>query len=119
MFNAPTKEQLSRLPDQFATENTKFEDKLVYLHFTIDRCHWWVMEFDGDDTFFGYVMLNGWHQDAELGYFRLSELLAVKLAGIIEVECEPHWLIRPAKDVRLIQEILDLKLSANKRIANL
>ena len=79
MLNAPTSEQLNNVPELYATEDIQLEDKLVHLHFTIDRCHWWAMEFDGKDTFFGYVMLNGWYQDAELGYFQLSELLEVKL----------------------------------------
>jgi len=119
MLNAPRKEQLNSLPDLYSTENISLEDKPVHLHFTIDRCHWWAMEFDGEDTFFGYVMLNGWYQDAELGYFQLSDLKDVKLAGIIEVECEENWLVRPAKDVHLIQEILDFKHHVSKRIANL
>lgn len=119
MLNAPTREQLNKMPWLYATENIQLEDKPVHLHFTIDRCHWWAMEFDGKDTFFGYVMLNGWHQDAELGYFQLSELSEVKLGGVIEVECEPNWHIRPAKDIRLIREILDNQHNAIKRIANL
>ncbi len=119
MLHAPTREQLSKMPDLYSTENIQFEDKLVHLHFTVDRCHWWAMEFDGKDTFFGYVMLNGWHQDAELGYFKLSELSEVMLGGIIEVECDPHWIVQSAGNNGLIREILDLKHYVSNRIANL
>ena len=118
MLNAPTIEQLNKVPDLYSTENIQFKDKLVHLHFTIDRCHWWAMEFDGKDTFFGYVMLNGWYQDAELGYFSLAELEAVKLSGIIEVQCDPHWVVQPAGNNGLIREIIDFKHHVNKRAAN-
>jgi len=35
---------------------------------------WYVLEFDGEDTFFGYVI----GHEAELGYFSLSELESVR-----------------------------------------
>jgi hypothetical protein len=118
MFNAPTLEQLQKVPELYSTENIQFVDKLVYLHFTVDRCHWWAMEFDGTDTFFGYVLLNGWLQDAEIGYFSLAELDAVKLGDKIQVQCDPNWIIQPAGNICLIREALTVKQYINKRAAN-
>jgi len=108
MINAPTREQLNMLPRLYETENIRTEEKVVHMHFTADRCHWWIIEWDGHDTFFGYVLLNGWSQDAELGYFTLSDLLVVKVAGWLEVLNNPFWIPQVAKDVPLIREALRL-----------
>lgn len=118
MINTPTKQQLSKVPDLYATEQIPLEDKLVYFHFTIDKSHWWIMEFDGDDIFFGYVLLNGWLQDAELGYFNFSDLESVKLGGLLEVVNDPTWIIRPVKDIGLIRETLNFKAALAHRFSN-
>lgn len=109
MINAPTLEQLNKLPCLYETAHIALEEKIVYLHFTIDQCHWWAMEFDGEDTFFGYVLLNGWSQDAEFGYFNLSDLLAVKTQGWIEMENDPTWIPRAVKDVVLIRQTMQFQ----------
>ena len=33
----------------------------LYLHFFIGGCDWYVAEYDGDDLFWGYVILNNDH----------------------------------------------------------
>lgn len=111
MINPPTREQLQKLPELYATEKIPFAEKLIHLHFAVDQCHWWAMEFDGHDIFFGYVLLYGLRQDAELGYFTLSELMGIKLAGIMEVIHDPNWTVQQAKDVRLIRETLQFQAS--------
>lgn len=57
------------------------QDKLIYRHFFIGGRAWYVAEFDGDDLFFGYVILNGDYQGAEWGYFSFSELKEIKVNG--------------------------------------
>ena len=59
------------------------------MHFFIGGCDWYVAEFDGKDTFFGFVNLND-PQNAEWGYFTLSELDAINIEGI-EVDRDLHW----------------------------
>ena len=52
------------------------EGAVIYLKF-FDPCSnwtWYVTEFDGKDTFFGFVV----GHDAELGYFSLRELREYK-----------------------------------------
>ena len=117
MINPPSQQQLDKVPSLYETEDTDLEDKLVYFHFIIDKSHWWAMEYDGDDTFFGYVLLNGWLQDAELGYFSLSELQSVNLGGWLEVQNDPTWIIRPVKDIGLIRETLNFKASLHRQLA--
>jgi hypothetical protein len=48
---------------------------------------WYVMEFDGDDTFFGLVQ--GFEK--ELGYFSLSELQSVRGPWGLPIERDIHW----------------------------
>lgn len=117
MINAPTMKQLSRLPRLYETENIRPEEKIVHLHFQLDHCHWWAMEWDGEDTFFGYVLLNGWAQNAEFGYFTLSELLEIKIDGWREVENDPTWIPRAVKDVGLIRETLQFQSFQQSRLS--
>ncbi|MDD5510947.1 MAG: DUF2958 domain-containing protein [Dehalococcoidales bacterium] len=60
-----------RLPPLYSNENNP--DPTVWVKFFYPRGSgtWLATEFDGKDTFFGYVMGLG---DDELGYFSLSEL---------------------------------------------
>ena len=106
MINAPTMEQLNKLPRLYETEHICPGDKIVQLHFILNQSHWWAIEWNGSDTFFGYVLLNGWTQDAEFGYFSLSELLEVKFGGWLEVLQDPFWIPKPMKDIFLIGERL-------------
>ncbi len=48
MWNEPSKERLSRIPKLYATEHSPLKDKIVYLHFFIGGCDWYIAEFDGD-----------------------------------------------------------------------
>lgn len=50
-------------------------DATVYLHLTsISGWHWYLTEFDGDDTFFGYVV--GFEKEwGYVSYLELQELL--------------------------------------------
>jgi hypothetical protein len=69
-----TKEILSKMPKLYANEQV--EDPLVVCKFFTPWTHWtwYVLEYDGKDTFFGFV--DG--DFPELGYFRLSELQNLK-----------------------------------------
>ena len=62
------------LPALYAKENEK--DPLVICKFFLPmtKCTWYAIEFDGNDTFFGYVA----GDFPELGYFSLSELESVE-----------------------------------------
>ena len=100
MWNIPTHERLSRIPRLYATESTPLHNKLVYLHFFIGDSDWYVCEFDGDDLFFGYVILNGDHLNAEWGYFSFSELREISM-NEIEIDCEPEdlWQTKPVSEI--------------------
>ncbi len=88
MWNIPEKSRLDKIPRLYETEHIPIQDKLIYLHFFISGSDWFVAEFDGDDLFFGYAVLNGDHQCAEWGYFSFAELKELKVDGLVEIDCE-------------------------------
>lgn len=88
----------TQIPRLYETENIPADGKLIYHHFFIGDSHWYVAEFDGEDIFFGYAILNGDMQNAEWGYFSLQELKSVKV-GPLRVEVDCSW------EVKRFQEI--------------
>jgi len=74
MWNIPSKERLAKIPKLYETEHIPLKDKLIYLHFFIGHCDWYVSEYDpGDDLFWGYANL-GNHDFAEWGYISFDEV---------------------------------------------
>lgn len=106
MWNEPTRERLARIPRLYETEDIPLPDKLVHLHFFIGGCDWYIVEYDGEDLFFGFAILNNDLQNAEWGYVSLSELKAIKVHGCLEVDCElkEHWEVKRASEIDKIRE---------------
>ena len=90
MWNIPLQEQLNRIPRLYETENIPTEKKLIYLHFFIGGCDWYVAEYDGENLFFGFAILNNDYDMAEWGYISFAELQSINVQGI-EIECETDW----------------------------
>ena len=101
MINAPTAARLAKLPRLYQTENTAISDKLIHLHFFIGSCDWFIAEYDGDYTFFGFAVLGGDWQNAEWGYISVNELKDIRVHGVLHVDCEleKYWKVRPFSDV--------------------
>jgi len=104
MWNKPDKERLDQIPKLYETEKIPFKEKQIHLHFFIGDCDWYVCEFDGNDKFFGFVILNGDLEMAEWGYFYLSDLESTRIGIGLEIDCEikSNWTIKPAKEIDLI-----------------
>ena len=98
MWNMPTQKRLAKIPKLYGTETIPLTDKLIHLHFFLGSCDWYVCEFDGTDTFFGYVILNGDYQTAEWGYFTIHKLGRLNVRGF-EVDMDLYWETRPAFQV--------------------
>jgi len=103
MWNEPDDKQLSQIPRLYETEFIEFKDKLIYMHFFIGGCDWYAAEFDGEDLFYGYAILNNDLQNAEWGYFSFSELKSIKTKGWVEIDFDLHWQIRKASEIKKIQ----------------
>lgn len=107
MWNVPVKSRLEEIPYLYTTEKTPIPEKLIYLHFFIANCDWYVAEFDGEDTFWGYVVINGDFENSEWGYFSFSYLRAIRMSGWLEVDCELEiaWEIRPFVKIKNFQKM--------------
>ena len=105
MWNVPSEERLAMIPKLYETEDVPLQAKLVYLHFFIAGCDWYIVEYDGHDLFFGFAILNQDYQNAEWGYISFSELKAIKIKWL-EIDCELEWIweIQPASKIDKIRE---------------
>jgi len=107
MWNKPTGKQLAKLPEFYTTEETPAEEKTIKMHFFIGGSDWYVAEYDGDDTFFGFVILNSDYQMAEWGYFSLFELDRAKDRTGIEIDIDLYWqLVKFSEIVTIKKHIL-------------
>ena len=79
--------------------------KLIHLHFFFGGCDWYAAEFDGEDLFFGFAVLNDDMQNAEWGYFALSELKDISIHGL-EIDHDLYWEPTPAKEIERIKDWL-------------
>lgn len=104
MWNTPTKQRLEKIPRLYETEDIPVRDKLIYLHFFIGGCDWYVCEYDGDDLFFGFAILNDDYEMAEWGYVSFSELKAISIDGYFEIDCvrEENWQVQKASEIEKI-----------------
>jgi hypothetical protein len=106
MWNTPIAERLSKIPRLYETEHIALEDKFIHLHFFIGGCDWYVAEFDGEDLFWGFAILNNDFQNAEWGYISFSELKSIKVGGWLEIDCEleDFWRVRKASEIEKIRK---------------
>ena len=107
MWNTPTKHQLDRIPRLYETEHIPAEEKLIFLHFFISGSDWYIAEYDGDDLFFGFAILNGDYEMAEWGYISFSELKSISIDGL-EIDCEMDWTPKKTSDIDLIKRCLTI-----------
>ncbi len=105
MWNTPSGEQLDRIPRLYETEHISTEEKLIYLHFFFGGCDWYIAEYDGDDLFFGFAILNSDYEMAEWGYISFSELKSISIDGL-EIDRDTNWTPTFARDIDLIQRCL-------------
>ena len=99
MWNEPSKEQLAELPGLYETETVPLAKKKMALHFFLAGCDWWICEFDGEDLFFGYAILNGDNEMGEWGYISFRELKELRIPPGIEVDRDLHWRPKPAGEI--------------------
>jgi ribosomal protein L37AE/L43A len=84
-----TQADREKLPKLYGTEGVRAEDKVLRVKFFTPTSNWtwYAVEFDGDDTFFGYV--EGFED--EWGYFSLRELSDVKGPMGVGIERDKYW----------------------------
>jgi hypothetical protein len=106
MWNKPTKNQLQKIPPIYDTAVTPAAEKVIHMHFFIGGCDWYVAEFDGEDSFFGFVILHNDEINAEWGYFSLSELMTTRINPGLEIDREVNWKPVPAGEIPRIAHLI-------------
>ena len=99
MWNPPTEDRLREIPRLYQTENAPLSEKTIHLHFFLGGCDWYIAEYDGEDLFFGYAILNADYANAEWGYISFQELKALRTRYGIEVDCETPWTPKRASEI--------------------
>lgn len=100
MWNIPTEEDLAKIPKLYSTKAIPAEEKIVHMHFFIDGCDWYIVEYDHDERlFYGFAILNSDDENAEWGYISFDELISVRNRLGIEVDHDLHWTPKPAGDI--------------------
>ena len=66
-----------KIPKLYATDGIPSDEKKVYVKFfsNASRHRWYIVEFDGNDTMFGYTEVGG---SGEWGYISLKELYGLR-----------------------------------------
>ncbi len=103
MFNKPNLKQLSTIPKIKEQDSSHTCKTIIYAHFFLGGCDWYVSEFDGADEFFGFAILNNDLDNAEWGYFSFTELIELK-KDFVEVDYDLHWTSTNVKDIPKIME---------------
>jgi hypothetical protein len=112
MWNEPTKSQLSKIPKLYSQDG-KGGETIIYEHFFLAGCDWFIAEYDGEDTFFGFAILNRDYHNAEWGYLSFQDLKDLKVNqpvtdGIqkivvpLEVDRDINWKPTKVKDIPII-----------------
>lgn len=93
----PLEEQIAAIPKRQPptlsdgkTDRNK-DYSIVYAHFFFGGTDWFVIDWDGKDRFFCYVVLNGDYQMAELGYSSLNEIHDLSKTQAFGSELDFHW----------------------------
>jgi len=113
MFNQPTDTELAKIPRLYETEDVPAKDKIIHIHLFIGNSDWFIAEYDGEDTFFGFACLNNWKDLAEWGYISFKELKELRVKQpividgekrfiLLEVDRDLYWTPKKASDVLLI-----------------
>lgn len=86
----------NKIPKLYSTE--KDEDPIVWVKYfsPYGRGEWYITEFDGRDTMFGWADLG----HGELGYISLKELEGAERNGLPLVERDLSWRPKPLSKVR-------------------
>lgn len=95
-----TKANREALPALYAQDG-KGLDAIAYVKwFGSGRWTWYVTEYDGDDTCFGYVVSGLGPDCDELGYFTISELSSLRFPPFgLPLERDLHFTPQPLRDL--------------------
>jgi len=91
-----TAELRKALPGMYTTENEENPMVICKFFITFSNWTWYVLEFDGEDLFFGLVE----GHEVEMGYFSLSELESVRNSHGLGVERDLYFEPTPLQTIQ-------------------
>ena len=95
---------LSKIPNLFQTDDLGIEkkEKVVYLHFFNDKSHWFIVETNGKDIFYGFVVPD---VDLEESEWRDIPFMELQFAdhNSAQIKSDPNWKPTKAGSVELIR----------------
>ncbi len=91
-----TKQLTQRLPKLYEQENNTDPMVICKFFLPMTKWTWYAIEFDGKDTFFGYVV----GDYPELGYFTLSELKDIEGPYGLKVERDMYFDPQPLSKIQ-------------------
>lgn len=96
-----TKANRAALPPLYTNENlpSGYDAVAQVKFFGSGRWTWYATEFDGEDTFFGFVVSGLGSDCDEFGYFTLSELTEARFPPFgLPVERDRHFTPKPLRE---------------------
>lgn len=95
-----TKEIAEKIPPLYGQEKVK--DPVVYLKLfnPVGRGTWYITEWDGEDTFFGYCDPFGDPSCAELGYVSKAEMESIELPFGMYIERDAWFTPCPLSEAK-------------------
>jgi hypothetical protein len=119
--------EVNAIPVLYATEKEynkqkKINDSLSFNDFAIAKAHffiggtdWYVLEWDGSDSIWGYCILNGDYQNAEYGYASLSEMFSIRVKKIWGVELDFYFTPKSMSEILANKGIAGFDCECPKR----
>ena len=91
-----TRDLRRKIPKLYSQEHKK--DPIAYVKFFAPSSNWtwYILEFDGKDTFFAYVV----GLESELGYVSLRELQSVRGRWGLGIERDRHFRPTPLSKIK-------------------
>lgn len=87
--------EVAAIPALRSTSKLPEEAMTIYAHFFGGDTDMYITEFDGKETAYGYVILEGDTQNAEWGNIHLPEIHKAKRGLFPAIEMDFHWKVRP------------------------
>lgn len=97
MWEEPTPDELAAMPKLQETRIIPAAERVVHLHFSWGAIDYYAVEYDGKDTFWGYVDYHDPLNEGEWTCFSLTELWNQRTTGT-EVINDPYWQPIPFSD---------------------
>lgn len=105
MINRPSESELLKLANIEIDEDTPLEDRVIYMHFFMDGCSWYMAEYDPESRrFFGYMIPGNKYHKARWDYFGFAKLCRMRGKIHCRVIRNTDWVPRRAIQVGNIRD---------------